>query len=82
VGSNFGNGGPDGLLNFQREILRVKTHWIEKSLMGSYDPFGYLKHKGWESNYQSDFRPLKVENRLDCMQVTCYIFLEKTQQGL
>jgi len=38
--------------------------------MGSYDPFGHLKHKLWpkerqESNWQFDSRPLKVGNRPD-----------------
>jgi hypothetical protein len=38
------------------------------SKMGSHDPFGHFKHKfygqkkGWESNWQFDFRLLKVEN--------------------
>jgi hypothetical protein len=38
--------------------------------MGSYDPFGYSKHKLWpkkgqESNCQFESRTLKVKNRLD-----------------
>jgi hypothetical protein len=42
------------------------------SKMGSHDPFGYLKHKlwpkkGWESNYQFDFGPLKVKNHHDSL---------------
>jgi hypothetical protein len=30
VGSHFGSWIPNGLLNFQKAILRVKTHWIEE----------------------------------------------------
>jgi hypothetical protein len=37
--------------------------------MGSYDPFGHLKHKLWpkerQSNWQFDSQPLKVGNRPD-----------------
>jgi hypothetical protein len=37
--------------------------------MGSYDPFGHLKHKLWkkgqDSNWQFDSQPLKVGNRPD-----------------
>jgi hypothetical protein len=32
MSSDFGNKSLDGLLNFQRAILGVKTHWIEKIL--------------------------------------------------
>jgi len=37
------------------------------SKLGSHDPFGHLKHKLWpkkgqKSNWQFDFRPLKVGN--------------------
>jgi hypothetical protein len=41
------------------------------SKMGLHDPFGHLKHtsydqkKGRESNWQFDFRPLKVRNQPD-----------------
>jgi hypothetical protein len=40
--------------------------------MGLHDPFEYLKHKlwqkkGWESNYQFDSRPLKVNNSHDLL---------------
>jgi hypothetical protein len=54
VSSHFGSWSPDGLSTFQKMIVRVKTHWIEKFLvslkiswskMGLHDPFGYLKHK-------------------------------------
>jgi hypothetical protein len=27
---HFGSWSPDGLLNFQRTIVGVKTHWIQK----------------------------------------------------
>jgi hypothetical protein len=59
VNSQFGSWSPDGLLNLQRAILGVKTHWIEEFFyhykffaicmlkMGSNLPFGYLKHKLW-----------------------------------
>ncbi len=48
--------------------------------MGSHDPFGHLKHKlsqnkGSKSNWQFDFRPLKVENCLNflmCKQHATY----------
>jgi hypothetical protein len=30
VSSHFGSWNPDGLPDFQREIAKVKTHWIEK----------------------------------------------------
>jgi hypothetical protein len=42
------------------------------SKMRSHDPFGHLKHKLWpkegpgiKSNWQFDFRPLKVKDRPD-----------------
>ncbi len=59
MSSHFGTWSPDGFLNFQKVIVGVKTHWIEKFLipleiywnidvkMGLHDPFGYLKHKLW-----------------------------------
>ncbi len=59
VSSHFGNWSLDGLLNFQKAIIGVKTHCIEfflyhgkvleiyMSKMGSYDPFRYLKDKLW-----------------------------------
>jgi hypothetical protein len=33
MNSHFGSGSPNGLLNFQRAITRVKTHWIKKFLI-------------------------------------------------
>jgi hypothetical protein len=60
------------------------------SKMGSHDPFEYLKHKLYsqknnqESNYQFDFRPLKVGNCLDlllCKWHDTYL-LENTRRGL
>ncbi len=33
VNSHFGSWSPNGLLNFQRAIAGVKTHWIEKFLI-------------------------------------------------
>ncbi len=33
VSSHFGSWSPNGLLNFQRVISGVKTHWIEKFLI-------------------------------------------------
>jgi len=59
VSSHFGSWSLDALPNFQRVILGVKTHFIEKFFtplkylgmpmfkMGLYDPFEYLKHKLW-----------------------------------
>jgi hypothetical protein len=50
-------GVPNGFLNIQKAIAGIKTHWFEDffisleaiemymSKMGSYDPFGHLKHK-------------------------------------
>jgi hypothetical protein len=40
--------------------------------MGLYNPFGYLKHKlwpkkGWESNFQFNSQPLKVDNCHDLL---------------
>jgi len=78
----YGSWNPYGVLNLQRGISRVKTHFIKyifyitenilklkMSLMGSYDPFQYLKHKLWpkegrELKCQFDSRPLKVANLL------------------
>jgi len=44
----------------------------------------YDQKKGWESNWQFDFRPLKVSNHLNFpyVQVACYILLESSQLGL
>jgi hypothetical protein len=59
VSSHFGSWSPGGLLNLQKEISGVKTHWIGEFLIslerigtymskvGSHDPFGHLKHKLW-----------------------------------
>jgi hypothetical protein len=33
VNSHFGSWSPDGLSNFQKAIIGVKTHWIEEFLM-------------------------------------------------
>jgi len=33
VSSHFWNWSPNGLLNFQRAISKVKTHWIKKFLI-------------------------------------------------
>jgi hypothetical protein len=33
VNSHFGSWNPNGLLNLQRAIAKVKTHWIEKFLI-------------------------------------------------
>jgi hypothetical protein len=38
MGSHFGNWNPNGLLNFQKTIARVKTCWIEKFFI-SYKNF-------------------------------------------
>jgi hypothetical protein len=44
----------------------------------------YGQKKGRKSNWQFDFRPLKVKNRLDffCMQVACHIPLKISQQRI
>jgi hypothetical protein len=45
----------------------------------------YGKKKGWESNWQFDSRPLKVENRPDpsvCRLVECDTLLESSQGEL
>jgi hypothetical protein len=56
------------------ELKSSSYHWksreTQMSKMGSYDQFGYLKHKLWpkkgpESNCQFDSRPLKVNNHPD-----------------
>jgi len=60
VGSHFGSWSPDGLLNLQRVIVGVKTHWIEEFFISLETilrfrclkwacmiHLGYLKHKLW-----------------------------------
>jgi hypothetical protein len=83
VNSHFGSWNPNGLPNFQRAIIKVKTHWNEEFLislekilelicpkwacMTHLDTYG--QKKGRESNCQFDSRPLKVKNRPDFL--TC-----------
>ncbi len=78
MNSHFGSWNLDGLLNLQRVIIRVKTHWrvpyifgkllerrcLKWARMTHLDPsnISYGQKKGRESNWQFDFRPLKVEN--------------------
>ncbi len=59
MSSHFGSWSPDELLNLQKTIVRIKTHWIEELLislesswnemskMGLHDTFGHLEHKLW-----------------------------------
>ncbi len=77
--SHFGSWSFRGLLNFQRAIAGVKTHWIEAFLislelkclkwacMAHLDIWNtsYVQEKGRESNWQFYFRPLKVGNSRD-----------------
>ncbi len=73
-------GVPNGLLNIQRAITKVRTQWIEAffiSLERSWNvdvwngliwPIwntNYGQKKGQESNWQFDSRPLKVKNYHD-----------------
>jgi hypothetical protein len=76
---HFGSWNPNGLLNFQRAIVGVNSHWIEEFfiLLENYWNLDVLNGLAWpiwtfetqvfssrESNWQFDSRPLKVGNRL------------------
>jgi hypothetical protein len=40
VGSHFGSWGLNRFLNFQKTIVQVKTHWIEKFFISLEKDFG------------------------------------------
>jgi hypothetical protein len=59
------------------------------SKMGSHCPFGHLKHKLWPKKRSGVKLPIWLSTtkswestRFPCVQATCYILLERSQQGL
>jgi hypothetical protein len=75
VSSHFGSWSLDGFPNLHKVITGVKINWIEEFLISleiswnmthlDTSNTSYGQKKGWESNCQFDFWPLKVGNCFD-----------------
>ncbi len=66
---DFGNWNPNGLLNFQRVIAGVKTHWIEASFISlesswNVDVWNELAWPIWTPKTQVMVK-IKVGNQID-----------------